>query len=321
MSGIMSIIIATKNRSGEIKKHALASLERSTFRDFLCVVWDASQDEETRRAVEDGTWTFPLKYFRAPRSGLASQRNDAVKQILMHERSIRYVLFIDDDSELSRDALTGVTAAFGVPNVWGVNIPHVPQLDADGTYHGPEPERPTPRRMTPYLHNRSCCPEQHGIPVDWLSGCGMAFRSETFTQLGLRFPEAFQRFGGYSLGEDSGFSFYLKKKLGKTLVNAPCGALCHHVSGAARLDVAGMTASKWYNFHLLFDAIYDGVSGPQLNVYRLNFSLFSYAAALKVLLRARKPDLAAMLRGIRAARGALAEYRRNGNVQGLFREN
>ena len=82
-----------------------------------------------------------------------------------------------------------------------------------------------------------------------------------------------------------------------------------------------MTASKWYNFHLLFDAIYDGVSGPQLNVYRLNFSLFSYAAALKVLLRARKPDLAAMLRGIRAARGALAEYRRNGNVQGLFREN
>lgn len=320
MSETMSIIIATKDRSDEIKKHALTSLERSTFRDFLCVVWDASQDEETRRAVEDGAWTFPLKYFRAPRAGLASQRNDAVKQVLMHERSTRYILFVDDDSELSRDALTGVMAAFGAPNVWGVNIPHVPQLAGDGTYHGPEPEHPTLRRMTPYLHNRSCCPEQHGIPVDWLSGCGMAFRSETFTQLGLRFPEAFQRFGGYSLGEDAGFSFYLKKKLGKTLVNAPCGALCHHVSGGARLDVAGMTASKWYNFHLLFDAIYYGISGSQQNFYRLGFSFFIWAAALKVLLRAKKPDFAAMLRGIRVARGALAEYHRHGDVQRLFRE-
>ena len=49
MNVSLAVIIATKDRSGEIKRHALTSLERSTCRDFLCVVWDASQDEETRR--------------------------------------------------------------------------------------------------------------------------------------------------------------------------------------------------------------------------------------------------------------------------------
>ena len=42
-----------------------------------------------------------------------------------------------------------------------------------------------------------------------------------------------------------------------------------------------MTASKWYNFHLLFDAIYDGVNGPQLNFYRLKFSLFTWAQVVQ----------------------------------------
>ena len=59
----LAVIIATKNRSEAIERYALASLERSEFRDFVCVVWDANDDERTRKVVE-GAWTFPLSLDR-----------------------------------------------------------------------------------------------------------------------------------------------------------------------------------------------------------------------------------------------------------------
>ena len=104
----LAVIVATKNRSEAIERYALASLERSAFRDFVCVVWDASDDERTRKVAEDGSWTFPLRYFKAPRFGLTSQRNDVVDHVLEHVPSVRHVLFIDDDCELSWDTVVSV---------------------------------------------------------------------------------------------------------------------------------------------------------------------------------------------------------------------
>lgn len=317
MSASIAVIIATKDRSQEIERHALASLERSEHRGFICVVWDASRDDATQRIVEGGSWSFPLAYLKAPRIGSSSQRNDAVGHVLEHHPSVSYVLFIDDDTELSADALEGIEESFQDERVWGVDIPHVPGLDGEGRYASPFPETGA-RIVTSYLHNRSVCPEPQGISVDWLSGCGMAFRREVFEELGLRFPEAFQRFGGYALGEDVALSFYLKKKLGKELINARSGTLCHHAAGGGRPDVAGMAASKWYNFHLLFEAIYEDVHGPRRLWLRAKFEIFLCAAALKVLVRARSWDLLSVLRGVRAARRALKEHRRGNDIQTLF---
>ena len=319
----LAVIIATKNRSEAIERYALASLERSTFRDFACVVWDASDDERTRKVVEDGAWTFPLRYFKAPRSGLTSQRNDAVDHVLEHIPSARHVLFIDDDSELSEDALEGVLRTFGDEEVWGVNVPHAPILEGDGN-EGKEIRKETrassgSRIMTSYLHNRGTCPEPNGIDVDWLSGCGMAFRREVFGELGLRFPEVFQRFGGYALGEDLALSFYLHKKKGRKLKNAVSGTLRHYAAGGARLNVANMAASKWYNFHLLFDCLYDDVRGPRLLWLKVKFKLFMFAAALKLLFRARSLDLLSLFRGIGSARAALREFHAKRSVKTLIR--
>ena len=318
----LAVIIATKNRSEAIERYALASLERSTFRDFACVVWDASDDERTRKVVEDGAWTFPLRYFKAPRSGLTSQRNDAVDYVLEHIPSARYVLFIDDDSELSEDALEGILQTFGDEEVWGVNVPHAPILEEDGNREKEIRNKvlasSRSRVMTSYLHNRGTCPEPNGIDVDWLSGCGMAFRREVFEELGLRFPEAFQRFGGYALGEDLALSFYLHKKKGRKLKNPVSGTLRHYAAGGARLNVANMAASKWYNFHLLFGCLYDDVRGPRLLWLRIKFKLFMLAAALKLLRRARSFDVVSVLRGIAAAKRALREFHVNRDIRTLI---
>lgn len=318
----LAVIIATKNRSEAIERYALASLERSAFRDFVCVVWDASDDDRTREAVEDGAWTFSIRYFKAPRPGSSSQRNDAVDYVLEYIPSVRYMLFIDDDSELLRGALEGVLQTFGDEEVWGVNVPHVPVLEGDGN-EGKEIRKETrassgSRVMTSYLHNKGICPEPHGIDVDWLSGCGMAFRREVFGERGLRFPEEFQRFGGYALGEDLALSFYLHRKMGRRLKNAVSGTLRHHAAGGARLNVANMAASKWYNFHLLFDCLYDDVRGPRRLWLKVKFKLFMLAAALRLLRRARSFDVVSVLRGITAAKRALREFHVNRDIRTLI---
>jgi hypothetical protein len=125
----------------------------------------------------------------------------------------------------------------------------------------------------------------------------------------MRFPEAFQRFGGYALGEDLALSFYIYKKLGGKLVNAARGGLHHHADGGARLDVENMVAAKWYNFHLLFSAVYEGVRCPRKLCLTAAFEAFMCAAAAKALVRARSLDVAGVLRGIRKAHAALREER------------
>ena len=173
--------------------------------------------------------------------------------------------------------------------------------------------------MTSYLHNRGTCPEPNDIDVDWLSGCGMAFRREVFGELGLRFPEAFQRFGGYALGEDLALSFYLHRKMGRKLKNAVSGTLRHYAAGGARLNVANMAASKWYNFHLLFECLYDDVRGPRLLWLKVKFKLFMLAAALKLLFRARSLDLLSLFRGIDSACSALREFHVERSIKTLVR--
>lgn len=311
------VIIATKNRAEALKKYALPSLEHSVFQDAVCLLWDASEDDSTQSVVEQGRWDFSLKYMKAPRAGLTSQRNDATEYVLKTYPSVRYLLFIDDDSELSSDALQGVTRSFEDNNVWGVNIPHVVSFKNNVLVQS----KALTRRVTSYLHNRSACPEPCGIPVEWLSGCGMAFRIEVFRELGLRFPEIFQKFGGYALGEDLALSFYLHKKLNKKMINAEFSALRHHSYGSARLDIERMAASKWYNFHLLFDAIYDDIRGYKYLLLRAQFKLFMCAAALKLLIRARSFDGLSVFRGIKAAGVALREYRQTSDIKNLMRKN
>lgn len=318
----LAVIIATKNRSEAIERYALASLERSEFRDFVCVVWDASDDDLTRKAAEDGAWTFPIRYFKAPRPGLTSQRNDAVDHVLEHIPSVRYVLFIDDDCELSHDALRGILITFEKTEASVVNLPMLPNSGQRTCGLLSRIKKRWGRKRhgaTEFLYNYGSDEEKPGGDADWASGGGMALDVDVFCTLGCFFPEDFQRFGGYALGEDFAFSFFLHKKMGIRIVNSLGGHFFHYPAGGARLNVANMAASKWYNFHLLFDCLYDDVRGPRLLWLKVKFKLFMFAAALKLLFRARSLDLLSLFRGIGSARAALREFHAKRSVKTLIR--
>ena len=116
----ISVIIATRNRAKALEAISLPSLAEQTYNDFEVIIWDASDDDSTKRVVEKYKSQHPwidVRYFRAPRKGLASQRNDAVKVVRGN-----IVLFIDDDSEVSPNGLNAVIEAFLNPTVKGVGL-------------------------------------------------------------------------------------------------------------------------------------------------------------------------------------------------------
>ncbi|MDR2529260.1 MAG: glycosyltransferase [Synergistaceae bacterium] len=308
MSPEMAVIVATKDRAEAIRKYALPSLNRSEYRDFVCVVWDASRDEATRAAMEEGSWEFQLLYFRAPRPGSSSQRNDAARYVLEAIPSVRHVVFIDDDSELSPDALGGVRAAFQEEGVRIVNIRMKPVAPPSFRRRASQAMKRllgmNRHGATPYLYNYGGDDEPGGIEVDWASGGGMGVDVSVFKELRFFFLEEFQRFGGYALGEDFAFSYYVSRKGFGRVVNSREGYFLHYAVGSARLDVENMAASKWYNFHLLFDRIYGKEGGLWL---RARFKLFMCAATVKLLFRARSLDVPAVLRGVSAAREQAAQ--------------
>ena len=258
----IAVIIPTKNRAGALRTVALPSLERSEFRDFACLVWDASEDDDSRKVVEDGGWSFELHYEKALRPGSSSQRNDAVLFVQKNWPEARWTLFIDDDSELSPDALEGVRDSFRDPEVWGVSLPFIHNPYAPSRF----------RRLSLWVYRRLfrvrgrgvvlpclyfylALPEERGAEVDWTRGGGMAFRMEVFTKLGIFFPEAFQRFGGYAAYEDQAFSFHLKHNLKRRIVNSLKGGYAHHPSGG-RTDTQRLFAARWFNIGLFFEEVH-----------------------------------------------------------------
>ena len=107
--------------------------------------------------------------------------------------------------------------------------------------------------------------------------------------------------------------------MGMHIVNSLGGHFFHYPAGGARLNVVNMAASKWYNFHLLFDCLYDDVRGPRRLWLKVKFKLFMLAAALKLLFRARSLDLLSLFRGIDSACSALREFHAERSIKTLFR--
>ena len=73
-------------------------------------MWDASDNDQSRTLVENFATQNPgidVRYFKAPRVGLARQRNDAFK-----ESRGDVVFFIDDDSEVSPEGISALAEMF-----------------------------------------------------------------------------------------------------------------------------------------------------------------------------------------------------------------
>ena len=321
MPPVIAVVIPTKNRGEAVEKYALASLARSSFRDFMCVIWDASDDELTSDLVKGRSWGFDIQYFKAPRKGLTSQRNDAVRHVLCAFPGVRYIIFMDDDCEFSENALAGALETFQESGVLIVNI----RMKPVAPFSFRSKVSLSLKRLlgmnrhgaTSFLYNYGGEDEAAGCEAEWANGGGMCVDVSVFRDMRVFFPEEFQLFGGYALGEDLAFSLYARRKLGVRIINSLYGHYLHYAAGSSRLNIQNMAASKWYNFHLLFDAIYE--DGEQERPPKLRFKLFMMAAALKLLVRARSLDLPSVLRGISEARAALRRYRSENDISSLMR--
>lgn len=258
---MISVVIATINRSNELREISLPSLLGQDIDDFEVIVWDASKDDLSLGVVRDMEPLFrekgvSLTFHRAPRRGSASQRNDAVRSA-----KGRIVFFMDDDSEVSPDGIRGLLDCFGkYPYAMGAGL--VVQEVVDGMNLS-EPRSATEKlkdrfyRLAGYKRTRKVHPSgtAKGLwagpgPAEWLSGCSMAFRRQVFDD--IRFNERMETFGPYASGEDIEFSHRVFLKYGEPLRIAEKGMLVHRPSPTQRFRMdESAVATRILNRYLI----------------------------------------------------------------------
>lgn len=259
------VVIATKDRHLALKYISLPSLQNSFFQDFRVVIWDASTSDLSRQIVDKFVPELAIDYVKAPRTGLASQRNDATQFVLLKYQTVKYFLFIDDDSKLSPDAIEGVISTFETySTVWGVNVPlHRPGYDydygrnTDATgrfrYSAVRDRLASHRRVTFYMLQEQPLCDPNDVTIGWIQGGGMAVRKEVFSELGLFYNEDLELFGGYALGEDFFFSVELASRYKKNLWNSIHGYFRHMEVPTGRVNGSNLAAANFYNYRLAFD--------------------------------------------------------------------
>ena len=255
----ISVIIATRNRADALEQISLPSLAKQDFKDFEVIIWDASDDDKSKIVVENFIQSHPgiiVRYFKAPRVGLASQRNDAVK---VARGDI--IFYIDDDSEVSSDGLSALNETFKDKDVCGVGL-GLKQIDQSNKtlsfrkkiyifYHiiFRLPHESKKRKVMLSGWPTWNYYNQNPGKVDWLSGCSMSFRKEIFNK--FHFEEKLQKFGGYALAEDVQFSHSLVRNKMKLIISEK-GYVIHHEAKGGRLENERVTAAFIYNHFIVW---------------------------------------------------------------------
>lgn len=284
---IISVVIATRNRSEALETISLPSLAKQSFKDFEVIIWDASDDDKSKVVVKNFIKSHPdmvVRYFKAPRTGLPSQRNDAVK---VAKGEIIY--FIDDDSELSVDAIEIVFKTLHNTIYSGCEVPikglkeklkrsklnFYAYVIASIVFRLMGGSNRRYFRLSGYNTHENNFMRKRFKPKsedpEWLMGCSMAYKREVFKD--HSFDEQLQRFGGYALGEDSSFSYSLHVS-GYKLHMCKEGYVIHHHYESGRAQPANMYAMIIYNYHLIWKKyIY---SKHKLSIFLRIWAIFGY---------------------------------------------
>jgi len=197
-----------------------------------------------------------VRYFKAPRVGSASQRNDAVK---VAKGDI--IFFIDDDSEVSPNGLSALNETFKDKDVCGVGL-GLKQIDQSNKtlsfrkkiyifYHVifRLPHESKKRKVMLSGWNIWNDYDQNSCKVDWLNGGSMSFRKEIFDK--FHFEEKLQKFGGYAFAEDVQFSHRLVRNKLKVIISEN-GYVIHHPAKGGRLENERTTAAFIYNHFIVW---------------------------------------------------------------------
>lgn len=256
---MISVIIATKNRDAALRDISLPSLLKQDTTDFEVIIWDASDSEKSLTVASSFTSRFNskkvvLKYFKAPRVGSASQRNDAVRSAIGD-----IYFFIDDDSEVSSDGIKSLDECFNkFPEVMGVGL-KVVEVDETTEKKTFIKKRIKEKlyKIIGYKKTRKVHPSgsNKGLTApsgqaEWLSGCSMAFRKEIFDS--MEFNEKLEAFGGYAMAEDVELSHRVFLSYGQPLLVPTEGYVRHHEVPESRGKIGEKRiAMFFYNRYLV----------------------------------------------------------------------
>lgn len=254
---MISVVIATMNRAEALRELSLRSLLKQNCRDFEVIVWDASDSDDSAIVCSSFLEQFrdmgvDLNYHKAPRRGLASQRNDSLGSVRGD-----IVFFIDDDCELSVDTLHSLSVCFdSFPWLNGAGISMLNKTPASGNS--------TIKRFASMLFGMKNNQWQRKIskygglslpikdlpgPAEWLSGGSMSFRTSVFER--VKFDERLEIFGGYALGEDYDFSHRAMLAFGQPHMIANGGYVVHHAAAGGRIRGKEKVASFFFNSDLI----------------------------------------------------------------------
>jgi len=240
---MVSVIIATDKRAGELKE-CLLSLTRQSLPPGEIIVAHGGTDRETEETVKeitaDNKCGINLTYYNCGPLGAARQRNKGAEKTRGE-----IIFFLDDDIVCEPDFIKEIIAVFAgdkkneIGGVSGtiVNQSYVPlsrlnkklfdlclareerKSDYAGKLVGP---------AVNFLPADKAGREQD---VDWLPSCCSAYRKNVFSR--QRFNEGFR---GYSFAEDVEASRIIKRDF--RLVNTT-KARCFHK------DLGGKTHGNW----------------------------------------------------------------------------
>jgi len=275
-----SIIIATRNRALVLETISLPSIIKQTYSNFEVIIWDASDNEDTFSVYKKFALQYPfldIKYYKAPRRGLASQRNDAVK---VAKGDI--LLFIDDDISIEENFLEELIRVYNndrnkeIGGVQGViltpsslnksqirrfvefclNLYYfiflLPRYSSknrvliSGRYIG----EALPLEGYKDLNSGSNVIE---TDLQWLSGCCMSYIKEIFDKYNYRFNEELEKFGGYAYMEDGDFSYRVYKMLGYKLARMRSAKCIHYHVSYGRDNLQSFFSSAVYNWFLFWN--------------------------------------------------------------------
>lgn len=314
---VISVVIVTKDRANALRAISLPSLLKQEFGDFEVILWDASDDCSSEVVVSGLREVFAerssggLRYFKAPRVGSASQRNDSIK---VAKGDV--VFFIDDDSEVSSDGIGALKRCMDRhPEALGFGLTVYQALE-DGSFRRRDNSfKGRVLRALGYRKRRRVSLSGSGMsmsapagPAEWLSGGSMAFRKKIFDS--MKFNEKLETFGSYAIFEDIEFSHRVFRRYGKPLYIAEDGYIVHRSAVGDRLWGVDRAAATFYNRYLTMKVASE-------NHPILGHLFYLWAVGRRAIKMSREFGLKKTFKGLLLAISAIRKERTNDRRRNL----
>lgn len=223
-----AIVICTYRRKPDLDR-CLRSILQCKDRPEIIMIVDGDSDQTLANWI---SIEFPSVTYVQSEKGLTLQRNLAIQLLA----NVRYIFFLDDDTELLGEYFSRVIETFESTCAIGVGVTPQPYvINRVHSLHGFLGQ--ALYRVFGQVSAKQGIVTRSGLnssryhgegPADWLPGCSMTYHRESIGQ--TRFDK---RRAGYGLGEDVDFGLKMSSKGLLYWTSKP--QIIHHQSPANRI--------------------------------------------------------------------------------------